>query len=516
MSAARSFTWFAHHEAQLAWRDTLAMMTAGRSARERKVAIWLVAFAIALHVVAYLVLRPYIGRGIRADLPTLVAISATILLSGSAMLSQAMESVTRTFYTRSDLELILSAPVQAGKLFAVRIGAMALSASLMSILLMGPFIDILIWRGGWRWLGAYGLLIAVSLVTTALAVALTIKLFQLIGARRTRLAAQIAAAIIGGIFVIGLQTAAMFSSGAPSRLGFLQSPAVLAYAPNPRSLLWWPARAALGDWRSLIWVLGGSILIFLAVTTRYAPRCAGYVLAASSASYKSRHKQIGSARFHVATPFAALRWKERVLILRDPWLISQSLMQLLYLSPPALLLWHNYGRGSTAIVLVPVLIMSAGQLAGGLAWLTVSGEDAPDLVGSAPIAPLRLLRAKVEAVMQCIGVIFCPFVVALTLASRFQALVAVTGILVAAASSTAIQLWFRTQAKRSQFRRRHTSSRIATLAEALISITWAAAGGIAVTGSPLCGFVALIAIILLWCVRRLSPARVQEAIRILN
>ncbi|MGZ5929911.1 MAG: permease, partial [Rhizomicrobium sp.] len=264
MSAARPLSWFAHHEARLAWRDMLAMMTAGRPNREGRVAIWLVAFALALHGVAYLVIRNYVGRGIQPDLPTLVAVTTTILLSGSAMLSQAMESVTRTFYTRSDLELILSAPVSAEKLFSVRIGSMALSAALMSILLMGPFIDVLIWRDGLRWLGAYGVLIAVSLITTGLAIALTIKLFQMIGPRRTRLAAQIAAALVGGIFVIGLQIAAMFSSDTLSRAAFLRSSYVLAHAPGEDSIFWWPARAALGDWYSLAWVLGGSILVFLA------------------------------------------------------------------------------------------------------------------------------------------------------------------------------------------------------------------------------------------------------------
>ncbi len=507
MSAARSLPWFARHEARLAWRDMLAMMTAGRPGREPWVAIWIAAFAIALHAVAYLVIRNFVARQIQADLPALIAVTATILLSGSAMLSQAMESVTRTFYSRSDLELILSAPVQADRVFAVRIGAMALSAALLSVLLIGPFIDILIWRDGLVWLGAYGLLIAVSLVTTALAVVLTVQLFQIIGPRRTRIAAQIVAAIVGGMFVIGLQTAAMFSGGTLSRFSFLQSPAVLAHAPGKHSLLWWPARAALGDWHSLAWVLGFSILIFLAAAAGTAPRFADYIIAASGVSCKSRREGAGSSRFRVKSPSASLRHKERVLLLRDPWLISQSLMQLLYLSPPALLLWHNYGRGNTSIVLVPVLIMAAGQLAGGLAWLTISGEDAPDLVGSAPVSTVRLLRAKVEAVLQCIGVIFFPFVAALAPVSLHQMLVAAFGIFAAAMSSIAIQLWFRAQAKRSQFRRRHTSSRIATLAEALISITWAAAGGIAVTGSRLGMFVAAMAVILLWCVWRLSPAR---------
>ena len=62
-------------------------------------------------------------------------------------------------------------------------------------------------------------------------------------------------------------------------------------------------------------------------------------------------------------------------------------MQMLYLLPPALLLWRNFGDDAGAlVVLVPVLVMAAGQLAGGLAWLAISGEDAPDLVATAPVA----------------------------------------------------------------------------------------------------------------------------------
>ena len=214
---ARPLSWFARHEARLTWRDILAMMTAGRPGRERTAATWLLAFMIGLHVIAYLVLNNYGSQGFEPDLTTLIGVMTAILLSGSAMLSQAMENVTRLFYTRSDLELILSAPVESGRVFTVRIAAMAISAILMSAVLIGPFIDILIWREGARWFAAYGVLVAVSLITTAVAVLLTVYLFRLIGPRRTRLAAQIAAAIVGGLFVIGLQSAAMFSGGTLSR-----------------------------------------------------------------------------------------------------------------------------------------------------------------------------------------------------------------------------------------------------------------------------------------------------------
>jgi ABC-2 type transport system permease protein len=176
----------------------------------------------------------------------------------------------------------------------------------------------------------------------------------------------------------------------------------------------------------------------------------------------------------------ALRWKEFLLLRRDPWLVSQTLMQLLYLVPPALMLWRSFADSTLAIVLItPVIVMAAGQLAGGLAWLTISGEDAADLVATAPLPASRVIRAKIEVVLIAIGVIFAPLVLALALASPLQAAVTASGVLIAAASATAIQLWFRVQARRSQFRRRQTSSRLATFAEAFSSIGWAATAALA-------------------------------------
>ena len=251
METAGSFLWFARFEARLAWRDALSMIAAGRVGRQRKLAIGVVIASIVLHGVAFLVLHS-VAEDVRPDLPILVMVTAGILLSGSAMLAQAMESVTRIFYARSDLELILSAPVKPGKLFAVRIAAMALSAACMSMLVVGPFINVLAWRGGVQWLGAYGVLIALSITTTALAVALTILLFKTIGPARTRLVAQIAAAVIGGMFVIGLQVAALTSTGTMSRFAVLSSPYVLAQVPDIDSAVWYPARAAMGELYSLV------------------------------------------------------------------------------------------------------------------------------------------------------------------------------------------------------------------------------------------------------------------------
>jgi ABC-2 type transport system permease protein len=503
-----SLAWFARHELRLTWRDAVSMMTAGRPGRGWKLGVGLTALVVCMHVVAFYALQR-LGPGVfEHNLPALIAVTGSILLSAAAMLSQAMESVTRIFYTRSDLELILSSPAQIQRLFAVRMAAIALSVGVMSLFLVGPFIDVLIWHRGPRWLSGYGVVFAVSSTVTAIAIVLTVMLFRTIGPKRTRLASQIAAALVGGAFIVGLQVAAMFSAGTISRLEFLRSKFVAAHVPDIDSPFWWPARGALGDLPALGAVIAASAALFGAVAAFYAPRFAGYTIEASGISQDRRHRGGIPSAFRVRDASAALRRKERLLLFRDPWLMSQSLTQLIYLVPPAILLVRNFAsNGRIAIILVPILIMAAGQLAGGLSWLTISGEDAPDLVRTAPVPPSRILRAKIEAVMECILFVFCPFVFCLVLFSPGSAIVAVLGIGASAISSAMIQLWFRSQAKRSHFRRRHTSSRIATFAEAFSSIIWAATGAVAASGSWIAGIIALIAIGVLALIRFFSPAR---------
>lgn len=508
MSRAGSIGWIARHELRLAWRDWLHMMTAGRRRRARNVAVGLVVFAAFMHLLAYPMVARYAEIKGDPDKLALTVITGSALLSWSLMLSQAMESVTRVFYSRADLDLILSSPIAARRLFAVRIGAMALAIALMAMLLAAPFIDVLAVRGGAHWLAAYGVVAAMGVTAVALAVPITIALFRVIGPARTRLIAQIVAAVIGAAFVIGLQVAAILSYGTLSRFAFLQSTAVVAHAPAIGSVLWWPARAMLGDLGALAAALGASIVLLGASILGFAPRFGDYVIAAAGATTAPARRRRRWIGFRRTSPGRALRRKEWALLRRDPWLVSQSLMQLLYLLPPALLLWRSFGTGTGALaLLVPVLIMAAGQLAGGLAWLAISGEDAPDLVASAPVAAGQAMRAKIEAVMGGIALVFAPFIAALALASLFIALVSAAGIAIAAASATAIQFAFRLQAKRSHFRRRQTSSRIATFAEAFSSIGWAATGALAAMGTWLAAIPGALAIAVLAGARLLSPAR---------
>ena len=172
---------------------------------------------------------------------------AALVLSWSLMLSQAMESVTRAFYARSDLDLILSSPVSARRVFAVRIGPHAGLVVVMAVLLAAPFINMLAYRA---------------------AAALACRLWR--GRRDRRVArrrrgrahrravsqhrakahaadAQVVAAIIGAAFVIGLQVAAILSYGTLSRARAAIATCGARARARSSSVVWWPARAVLGD-----------------------------------------------------------------------------------------------------------------------------------------------------------------------------------------------------------------------------------------------------------------------------
>jgi ABC-2 type transport system permease protein len=504
-----SFAWIAGHELRLAWRDFVSMATGGRKRRTVGVALLVAGFAVFMHWLANATVGAYAHA--TPDKQTLTVITGAVVLSWSLMLSQALEQVTRAFYSRADLDLLLSSPLSARKFFTVRIGAIAFATMAVALLLIAPFINVLAWHGGPHWLAAYGVVVAMGVSATAIGVALTDFLFRQIGPRRTRQVSQILAAVIGAVFVIGVQIVAIVSSGSLARFDVLRSDALVSHAPGVGSAFWWPARAALGDGAALAAVLVVAGGLFVAAIAFLSVRFAEHASGTAGAASPGRARRGSTPAFARRKPSAVLRRKEWMLLRRDPWLMSQSLMQVLYLIPPGLLLWLNFGKGSDVlIVAVPVLVMAAGLLAGGLAWLAISGEDAPDLIDSAPVRPRLVLRAKVEAVMTVVACLFAPFLIAAALASVRIAIITAIGVAVSALSAIRIQLWFRLQAKRSHFRRRHTSSRVATFAEALASIAWAGTVGLAAAGTWFAAATAAVAICVLLGARALRPVEARR------
>ena len=134
----------------------------------------LIVFAAIMHLPAYAVIGRFADLQAPLDKPALIVITATIFLAWALMLSQAIESVTRVFYARADLDLIMSSPANLANVFSVRIAAIALSVTGMALLLSTPFVDVLVIGGGIRWLSAFGVVIAIGLSAAAVAIAITV------------------------------------------------------------------------------------------------------------------------------------------------------------------------------------------------------------------------------------------------------------------------------------------------------------------------------------------------------
>jgi len=500
-----STAWFAHHEISLAWRDFLMMMTGGRRRRGLVLALVLAVFAIFVHLLVNVLVVRWLQAGLHPDKETLAAITGGGFLFWCVMLSQAMESVTRAYYARSDLDLLMSSPASMRRVFAVRTGAIALSTVALAALLASPVINMLALNNGPQWLAAYGVLVAFGALSAALSLLVVIVLFRLVGPKRTRLIAQVIAGLIGAGFVIGIQAAAIMAYGSMSRYALLDSPEFVAAMPDISHPIYLPARAAMGDLGALLvcLLLGlGALAVVTVVTSSSFGR---HVLATAALGRETRGSNHRPTIFRPATPKQALRRKEWMLLRRDPWLLSQTLMQILYLLPPALMLWVNYGASAGAfIVVVPVLVMAAGQLAGGLAWLALSGEDAHDLVATAPITARTATWAKIEAVLGVIAAVLTPLLVLMALSAPNLALITAFCATLSAGSATLIQVWFRVPSRRSMFRRRQVASRAATLSEAFVSIMWAGTSAVLVAGSPfalLPAACALLALLIAWAVR---------------
>lgn len=243
-------------------------------------------------------------------------------------------------------------------------------------------------------------------------------LFRTIGPKRTRLVSQIAAAIVGASFLIGIQVVAIVSYGSMSRFSLLKPDFLAASAPDVGSPLWLSAYAVSGDLGalSLLLLLAAGFFMYAAHTG--ASQFRRIVIASLGVSEDSVRQQKSRRLFKPRSTQRTLMQKEWKLLARDPWLISQTLMQVLYLVPPALMLWVNFGsQAELSAILAPVVVMAIGQLAGGLAWLTICGEDAPDLIATAPVGPLALTWAKVKAVLVIIAALVAPIVLAMALMS---------------------------------------------------------------------------------------------------
>ena len=497
--------WFFAQEFRLQWRELWQGFIGTGELRSVMLVTFFGLLAFGMHALAVYLLAPFVEGGVTPSLDTLSAITASASFFITMSLSQAIEAVTRAYYSRGDFDLILSSPAPARYVFWARTAMLTLTSAFFAVFMVSPFVNVLIVLDGPHWVTAYVLALIMSGSVTALAVFITLGLFQTIGPRYTRLAAQILSALVGAALFVGIQTSLILSRGGPGSITDTLSGFFRGAAGGADSWVFVPARAAMGDWGAMASLLATSLLLIMAALAISGRSFSRLALAALNETERPAHRE-KAHRFSGAGAMALLRRKEWILVRRDPWLISQSLMQLLYLIPLLVLMLLTAGNGSVAApVLSAMLAMAAGQLSGGLAWLTLSGEQAHDLVLTAPLPRRAIYVAKVEAIAAMVAVVILPVLIGLAFFFPRVLPIAASGALLASASAISVQYLFRGRGDRRHFARREGSPRLATFVEALAAVAWAGATGVAAI-NPLAGLIAAVPAVLIvlsvWLVRR--------------
>ena len=505
MSAAPgSVGWLLRHELRLAWfnasggKDSTGRRRPGNAA----IALVLLGWA-ALHLLAWVTVEKL--AGVAGDDPRiLLAISAVVAGGATFMLSSAIKSSVLVMFERSDLDLLLSSPLPSHSILTVRLAGVAAGTAAIYLFFLAPFAHAGLLQGQWRWLGVYPGVISVAVLCSCVAMLLTLGLVRVLGARRTRVVAQVIGALAGALMVIASQLQALSSGQAQGRVRDLVDGLLGRDGVTDHPLLL-PARAMLGEPLPMLLLscVAGVVFVLTARRThRFFAR--GLQLAASAprsgpAPGAPRRHRFGRSLFESVVV------KEWRLIVRDPHLLSQVLLQLLFLLPLFFLIFQ---RSEVQVqALGAGLALLCGSLTGALAWIALSAEDAPDLLLVSPASLRTVRRAKLAAAF--VPVLALVAVPLLWLTIRMPAAGAILCFAVCGAVLGAglIVFWCGRPGARSNFKGRGKGGIVMNMLELFNNLAWGAlgwflagaaraplsdAGAMAVTGSG------VLAIVVLW------------------
>jgi ABC-2 type transport system permease protein len=406
------------------------------------------------------------------DYAGLVALSGILAFAFLMMLSAGLDSAAFTLYSRADYEMLFASPVPPAAIFLIRALNVFVFTGAKVLLYGAPFFNMMAVKQGAHWLYGYAVLLAMAALATMLAVALAMGLVAAFGVKRTRVLAQVLAAFVGlGVFVFA-QREMLLPDGVTAWFG-----ALVANSGDATEFWLWPARALLGDGFAAVILPVLSVVASAAGLALLAgPFVRATVLAAGAPVEQRQKRRAGATRFDRSLT-RVLAAQERRMILRDPWLLSQILTQCLFLLPLTVIAAQTVFAGSgDAVLFVPMYVVLAGQIAGGLTFVALSADDAPDLLASAPVAPAALLTAKLIGVGYLTILFVSLPLIGIALLSAKAGAFALFGMLLGVGATVMINLWHQPRpGPHVRRQRRHAGSTLINFAEMIVLIVIAGA-----------------------------------------
>lgn len=474
LSAPGGWIWLLRHELRLSWRGMggkrLWILLLGGGF------IW-----ICLHLAIWAAMRGISAvAGTGGGLPP----TATVIAGGvfwvfvSIMLSQTVAHAVTALFDRGDLDLLLSSPLTSRTIFIVRGLGIAIAATALPMFILSPLAHVGVFVGRPGMLAVYPVVIAVALACAAVGMAVTMWLVKMLGARRAKVAAQIFAALTGAGFFLLSQAQTMLSRSSREAIVAWFRAAIEPGGPlSSESMMWMPVRAMQGELLPLLAVIAIAVAAFWIVVNlahrRFVSGSQESVIGGRSGTTVKAAGIAHPPAFNTGLVRVVIG-KEWKLLIRDPQIISQTLLQLLYLIP---LMFVGFRSDRNAWLIIPGFVMIGSMLAGNLAWLTIAAEDAPELVGIAPVPLKRIRWIKALAAVLPVLALLVPLALWWLLRDPGAAVVLLICAGGGMMSAAICHIWNPRRGDRNNMKKRYQESKLVGIIEVLSSLGWA---GIAV------------------------------------
>lgn len=468
-----SAPWLLAHEIRMYFYNLSGHAETGKAKRglsRRSLIIWVAMFA-SVHALAYLIINEIGSKGGTLPPQAGMILTGVLIVLMTLMLSSGLRASVEALFERGDIDLLLSSPLSSRSIFTVRLAGVVLGVALMYLLFLAPLAHAGLAMGQFRWLGIYPAILSVSMIVASAAMLFTLGLVRMLGVRRTRVVAQVIGALSGAmVFILSQLFSGNLQRDAKDSSSWLRQAAEWAASIPADSLLWTPGRAFVGEPLPIVLLLGVGCAVFF-LTVHFTHRF--FVQGVQQSAGMARNAAPPSAlHFNFSRTLArVVLLKEWRLIARDPQLISQVLLQLLYLLPLCFLLFFKKQTALPGAAAAMCFLCSS--IASSLGWIIILAEDAPDLLQSAPCSQATIRRAKLAAVMlPPLALVALPL---LWVALRHPlAAVLMLALITAAVASSALTVQrFGKPAPRGEFRRRGQGNVLGHLVEGVLSFGWA-------------------------------------------
>ena len=466
--------WLLKYELFFAWRNL------GSKSPRTHIAILLFSWLV-VHLIAFAIFygaSAVLERGVTLSPKTIIYTGIGFWVFFTLLLSQTLSLSVNAFFARGDMDLLLTSPLNPKHILLVRGLGVGLAASLFPILLLLPFAHVGLLVGQPKFLSIYPAVFSMALLAAAIGIWLTMSLVKLLGARRAKTAAQVLGALIGASVFLGFQLQNIFSRSTRDAMSaWFDSQMLTTGLLAPDSALWWPVRAFMGELIPVFTFLAFSVALYFLVAALTYRR---FVIGAQDSSNSggvlqkqplAANATVSYSRGVMGSMTVIMLKKEWRLILRDPQIITQTLLQLLYLLP---LLFIGLRGGQSATLLIPSLVVLTAMLVGNLAWLTVAAEDAPDLIGTAPMTLNRMRMIKAVAAVTPPLLLLIPLVIYWLGKNPLQAMVLGLIAPLAALGSASCYILNPQKANRREMAKRGKANWLSSLLEMLSAMGWGA------------------------------------------